>query len=185
MKDMARVLGAIRKDKVRALESKEEPWIYQGECMIQPGVDFGKEGRKEEQGWVWDRVRCHRRSWSVGGVERGAGGRLLVSELSPQLWGSPWGKTDLKEGQQCWTVKGEGKPDPFRLPTAVVLDGSQDDEGSLSSLLFRCLSTLTAGLSIPPAKSCTVRTPLRCGRELVSYLTDHGSDGPSEMKAAV
>lgn len=62
VKDLARVLGAIRKDKVRPLESKREPWIYQGECRIQPGVVFGREGRKEGQGWVWDRVRCNRRS---------------------------------------------------------------------------------------------------------------------------
>lgn len=33
-------------------------------------------------------------------------------------------------------MKGEGKPDTFRLPTAVVLDGSQEDEGS--SELFAC-----------------------------------------------
>lgn len=47
VKHLARVLGAIRKDKIRPLESKREPWIYQGECRIQPGVDFGREGRKE------------------------------------------------------------------------------------------------------------------------------------------
>lgn len=135
VKDLARVLGAIRKDKVRPLESKREPWIYQGECRIQPGVDFGREGRNEGQGWVQDRVRCNR-SWSVGEVEGGAGERLMVSELSPQLWGSHWGGTDLKEDQQCWTVKGEGKPDTFTLPTAVVSDGSQ--EGERSSELFAC-----------------------------------------------
>lgn len=73
-KDLARVLGARRKDKVRPLESQREPWIYQGECRTQPGVDFGREGRKEGQGWVWDRVRCNRRSWSGGRSRREADG---------------------------------------------------------------------------------------------------------------
>lgn len=36
-----------------------------------------------------------------------------------------------------WTVKGEDKPSIFRLPNAVVLGGSQKDEG-LSELLFAC-----------------------------------------------
>lgn len=73
-KDLARVLGARRKDKVRPLESQREPWIYQGECRTQPGVDFGREGRKEGQGWVWDRVRCNRSSWSGSRSRREADG---------------------------------------------------------------------------------------------------------------
>lgn len=136
VKGLARVPGAIRKDKVRPLESKRESWIYQGECRIRPGVDFGREGRKEGQGWVWDRVRCNRRSWSVRWSGRGRRGRLMVSELSPQLWESHRGKTDLEEDQQCWILKEQSKPDTFRLPTAVVLGGSQEDEGS--SELFTC-----------------------------------------------
>lgn len=52
----------------------------------------------------------------------------------PTALGESLGKdTEIKEG---WTVKGEGKPDTFRLRTAVVLDGSQEDEGS--SELFAC-----------------------------------------------
>lgn len=66
VKDLARVLGDKRKDQVRPLESKRGPWTNQGECRIQPGMDFGKEGRKEEQAWVWDMVRCNRGSWACG-----------------------------------------------------------------------------------------------------------------------
>lgn len=58
-------------------------------------MDFGKEGRKEGQGWVRDRFRCNGRSWAglVGRAEGGPGGRLMVSELSPQLWGRHWEMT--------------------------------------------------------------------------------------------
>lgn len=60
----------------------------------------------------------------------------MVSELSPQLLGSHRGKTDLEEDLQYWTLKGQSRPDTFRLPTAVVLGGSQEDEGC--SELFAC-----------------------------------------------
>lgn len=50
VKDLARVLGDVRKDKVRPLESKREPGNNQRECRIQPGLDFGGEGGKEGQG---------------------------------------------------------------------------------------------------------------------------------------
>jgi len=46
VKDLARVLGGMRKDKVRPLESKRGLWISQGECRIQPGLDFSRGGRK-------------------------------------------------------------------------------------------------------------------------------------------
>lgn len=82
-------------------------------------------------------------------------------------------------------VKGESKPDTCRLATAVASDGSQEQEGLLSSLPVKVPQHTHCWPLIPLAKSCTVRTPLRCGRELEFYLTDHGSDGPSEMKTFV
>lgn len=45
------------KDKVRPLEIRRGLWISQGECRMQPGLDSGREGSKEGQGWYWDSVR--------------------------------------------------------------------------------------------------------------------------------
>lgn len=47
VKDVARVLGGTRKDQVRPLERKRRVQINQGQHGIQPGLDFGEEGRKE------------------------------------------------------------------------------------------------------------------------------------------
>lgn len=100
----------------QTLGKQKGPWINQGEHRMQPGMDFGREGRKEGQGWVWDRVRCNRRSWAglVGKVEEGPGGWLMVSELSPQLqqrhWEMTGEDTDLKEGQQGHQSRKRGHP---------------------------------------------------------------------------
>lgn len=109
----------------------------------------------------------------------------MVSELSPQLWGSHWGQTDLKEGQQCWTVKGESKPDTFKLTTAVVLDGSQEQEGLLSSLSVKVPQHTHCWPLHPSSQILHSENSSEIGRELEFYLTDHGSDGPSEMKTFV
>lgn len=50
VKDLARVLGGMRKGKVRPLESQRGPWISQGECSTQPGLGFGREKRRARMG---------------------------------------------------------------------------------------------------------------------------------------
>lgn len=50
VKDLARVLGGMRKDNVRPLESKKGLWINQGECRYSLG--WISKGKGEKKGKV-------------------------------------------------------------------------------------------------------------------------------------